>query len=72
MLKLTFAAAALALGIASASAMPVSNLAGVAPSQTEDVRLVCNRWGRCWRTGPVYGGYRAYGYRGGYRGYRRW
>jgi hypothetical protein len=32
--------------------------------QADQVRLVCNRWGRCWHVG----GYR---YRGGYRrGYR--
>ena len=41
----------------------------------EQVRLVCNQWGRCWRTGPRYYGYgydgarpyygRGYGYYGG-------
>ncbi len=77
-LKITLAAIALSagLGMSAASAMPVSDLGGVkaGPSaQVDQVRLVCNRWGRCWRTGGYryYGGYR--GYRGyGYRHYRRW
>ena len=75
-IKLTLAAAVLTIGIAaSAAALPVDKLgtAKVDGIQADQVRLVCNRYGRCWRTGyPVYRyGYR--GYRGyGYRGYRRW
>ena len=79
-IKLTLAAATLTIGIAaSASALPVDKLSTIAVDgiQADQVRLVCNRYGRCWRTGyPVYRGYgyRRYGYRGyGYRGgYRRW
>jgi hypothetical protein len=74
-IKLAFAAAALTVGLAaSASAMPVGKLgqgaANSAANQVEQVRLVCNRWGRCWRTGPYYGygyGYRSYGWDRGYR-----
>jgi hypothetical protein len=55
--------------------MPIGNLGNAATtgSDVQDVRLVCNRWGRCWRTGRYYGpryrpyygygyGYPAYGY----------
>lgn len=69
-LKLTLAAATLSVGLAaSASAMPLSNLGtvDVGSAQVDQVRLVCNRWGRCWRVGGW--GYRRYGWR---RGYRRW
>ena len=72
-IKLTLAAATVTIGIAaSASALPVDKLGIVEANgiQADQVRLVCNRWGRCWHTG----GYRAYRY--GYRrhryGYRRW
>lgn len=39
-----------------ASAMPVDTgaAASVAGSSATEVRLVCNRWGRCWRTRPAY------------------
>ena len=47
-----------------ASAFPVAPLGEVA-SPVEQVRLVCNEWGRCWRTGPRY-------YRYGYYGPRRY
>lgn len=65
--KLTLAAAALSVGcVVSASAMPMQSLGTeVTGNQVDQVRLVCNRWGRCWH---VYGGYR--GYYGGY-GWRR-
>jgi hypothetical protein len=68
-LKLTIVAATLSVGLAaSASAMPVGKIAPGASTQAEQVRLVCNRWGRCWRTGGF-----TYGYRGGYyRGHRGW
>jgi hypothetical protein len=77
-LKLTLAAATFSVGLAaSASAMPVGNIAPVngASAPVEQVRLVCNRWGNCYHVGGYgwRGGYRgAYrgGYRGGYRG--RW
>jgi hypothetical protein len=50
--------------------MPVGHIAPGASSNIEQVRLVCNRWGHCWRTGPSYG-YRAYGWdRGYHRGWR--
>jgi hypothetical protein len=65
-LKLTVAAAALTLGLAvSASAMPIQKLdTGITAPQVDQVRLVCNRWGRCWHVG-------GWGYRPGWR-YRRW
>ena len=76
-LKLTLAAATFSVALAaSASAMPVGNIggigSGVGSAQPEQVRLVCNQWGRCWRVGGyVYRGGR--GWRGrGYRGGRRW
>ena len=63
-IKLTLAAATLTIGIAaSAAALPIDKLGTVEVDgiQADQVRLVCNRWGRCWRTGyPVY---RGYGYR---------
>lgn len=66
------------LSAGAASAMPAGpvSAAGV-NSDIEQVRLVCNRWGRCWRTGPVYVrpyGYYGYGYRRPryYGYYRRW
>jgi hypothetical protein len=69
-LKLTLAAATFTVGLgASASAMPVGNLGTVnaGGAQPEQVRMVCNRWGRCWNTrGYGYG----YGYGGGWRGHR--
>jgi hypothetical protein len=79
--KLTLAIAALVIGLgtASATAMPVDNLAGVGTGlKVDQVRIVCNAWGRCWRR-PNYD-YGAYGYyprrhiyRGwGWRHYRRW
>ena len=67
----------LTLAATSSSAMPVSNLGAAVSSDVEQARVVCNRWGRCWRTGPRYGyyapryhrpyAYRPYGY--GYRPY---
>ena len=40
--------------------------------QADHVRLVCNRWGRCWRVGGYGYGYRGGWRRGWHRGYRRW
>jgi hypothetical protein len=74
-IKLTFAAAVFTLGLAtSASALPVNHLGGLKAQgiQVDQVRLVCNRWGRCWHVGGYsyrYGYHRYHGYR---RGWRRW
>ena len=57
-------ASVLAFGTGVASAFPVAPI-GQAASPVEQVRLVCNEWGRCWRTGPRY-------YRYGYYGPRRY
>jgi hypothetical protein len=74
LLGLAAAGAVSVLGIGAASAFPMAPLGEVA-SPVEQVRLVCNEWGRCWRTGPRYyryGGYygprRYYGPRYGYYG----
>lgn len=68
-----------ALTAGSASAMPLGSSNGIS-SDVEQVRLVCDAYGRCFRTaprryyggGPVvrygYGGYRHRGWRHG----RRW
>jgi hypothetical protein len=59
---LALLSAAAVFAATSASAMPIAP--PVAPtSGVEQVRVVCNEWGRCWRQ-PDY--YRPYGY---YRGY---
>ena len=75
------AAAIGTISIGIASAMPVNNLAGLGESYVQDVRLVCDRYGRCYNTRrayrsypyaqPYYGGgyYSGYGpgyYSGGY------
>ena len=74
-LKLSLAAIAICtgLGMSGASALPLTDLSGVAnatgpTAQVDQVRLVCNRWGRCWRVGGWNRGYRG----GWHRGYRRW
>lgn len=48
-----------AFSAAPASAAPmvdrgVSAAIQLEHSQVEKARLVCNAWGRCWRTGPRY------------------
>ena len=55
-------AAAGTITASAASAMPLSNLGAAAQSNDaiQEVRLVCDRWGRCWRTAPRYN----YGYYG--------
>jgi hypothetical protein len=60
-----------ALGAAPAAAMPVNNLAAAAPSNVENVRLVCGPY-RCWYRPSYYVGPRYYGRRfyGGWGG--RW
>ena len=65
----TLAGASL-LTCGAASAFPAAPFGDVV-SPIEQVRLVCNEWGRCWRTGPSYyrSGYyapRRYGYGYGY------
>ena len=70
-----------ALGAGSASAMPIGLAAGGSIGQSgniEQVRLVCDEYGRCWRRpnygyGPRYGygGGPRYGFGGGYGGPRR-
>jgi hypothetical protein len=76
-LRMTIAGAlfagTMALGAGQASAMPAIDhgLAATQGVQAEQVRWVCNPWGRCWwRPGPrFYGGYGFYRprpYWGGY------
>jgi hypothetical protein len=90
MINLKYAAAgfaalgAVALGPSAASAMPNGLPAAAGqPSNVENVRMVCNAWGRCWwrpnyYVGPAvrygYAGPRYYGRGFGYhRGWgRRW
>jgi hypothetical protein len=73
-LSLLAAAGIGAISIGSASAMPVSNLAGLSESHVQDVRLVCDRYGRCYNTRRAYRTYpyaqRYYG-DGYYSGYGR-
>lgn len=56
-LKTALIAAALA-GAAFAStaarAAPAFDSGVAAPALTQDVRVVCDEWGRCWRTRPRY------------------
>ena len=69
--------AALSTGAASAMPIGLATNADVA-SNVEQVRLVCDRFGRCFRThgygyGPRYGFGPRYGYGGGWRGgHRGW
>ena len=68
-LRLTALAGLLAVGFAgNAQAMPVSNLAALETgAQPEAIRLVCDRFGRCWRQRrPIY---RPYAYVPGPRFY---
>lgn len=92
-LKLALVAAAAVGGVAlssgAASAAMLNGLPGAAQAagtpaaQTDQVRYVCNAWGRCWWRPNYYGAYgyygprfygpRVYGPRWGYRhGWRRW
>lgn len=78
MMLATFAAAALLTGGAGAAPLDPANIGSAQASNVDQVRLVCNEYGRCWRTrGPRYvqRGYddnddsyvvrRGYGYYGG-------
>ena len=53
-LTLLAAAGIGAISIGSVSAMPVSNLAGLSESHVQDVRSVCDRFGRCYNTRRAY------------------
>jgi hypothetical protein len=67
-IKLALIAGVLATGLSGgAQAMPVGNLAAIdsAAAAPEQVRWVCNAWGRCWWRPGRY--YRPYAY---YRGPR--
>ena len=72
-LSLLAAAAISTISIGSVSAMPVNNLAGLGESHFQDVRLVCDRFGRCYNTRHAYRSYpyarRYYGGPGYYSGY---
>ena len=63
-LSLLAAAAVGAISIGSVSAMPVNNLAGLGETHFQDVRLVCDRFGRCYNTRRAYRPYYAQGYYG--------
>jgi hypothetical protein len=65
------AAALAALGMTSASAMPAAGLnrATNEVANTEQVRLVCNEWGRCWHRPDYFYGGPAFYYGGGPRFY---
>jgi hypothetical protein len=71
--RTTVAAATLLVGVAAtASAMPVQQLGtGMTSAKVDQVRLVCNRWGRCWHTYGWRRGYYSYGYYPRWR-YQRW
>ena len=60
---LTLLAAAAAIGavsIGSASAMPFNNVsAALGESHVQNVRVVCNRYGRCYNTRRAYRSYYA-------------
>jgi hypothetical protein len=60
-----FGAAAFSMG--SASALPMGLVAG--PSNLEQVRLVCDRHGRCYRTRPRVYAAPSYGYGPSYYDY---
>src|SRR5476649_1894965 len=53
-LGLLAAAAIGAISIGSVYAMPANNWAGLGESHLQDVRLVCDRFGRCYNTRGVY------------------
>jgi len=63
-IKLLVVAAALCGGLTAtaATAMPIAPVPTNSAANVEQVRLVCNAYGRCWWRPNYYGGYRAYGY----------
>lgn len=74
-LLISLLAGAGALVATGAQAAPLSPVAPVIDSGVENVRMVCNEYGRCWRErGPRYvyrDSYNYYGPRYGYRHYDR-
>ncbi|MFZ0030151.1 MAG: hypothetical protein WAK72_28795 [Pseudolabrys sp.] len=73
-MKLLVGAAALcggltAIAATAATAMPIAPIPANSAANIEQVRLVCNAYGRCWSRPNYYGGYRAYGY---YPRHRYW
>jgi hypothetical protein len=73
-LLISLLAGAGALVATGAQAAPLSPVAPVIDSGVENVRMVCNQWGRCWRErGPRYvyrDSYNYYGPRHRYRHHR--
>jgi hypothetical protein len=61
-LNLLAAAAVGVISIGSASAMPVNNLAGLGESHLQDVRLVCDSFGRRYNTRRYYRSYSSRSY----------
>ena len=63
-IKLLVVASALCGGLTAtaATAMPIAPVPTNSAASIEQVRLVCNAYGRCWWRPNYYGGYRAYGY----------
>ena len=70
-IKLLVVAAALcgSLTMTAATAMPIAPVPANSAANVEQVRMVCNAYGRCWWRPNYYGGYRAYGY---YPRHRYW
>ena len=60
-IKLLAAAVTLCGGLTAtaASAMPIAPVPANSAENMEQVRLVCNYYGRCWWRPNYYGGYRA-------------
>ena len=72
-LALLAASAIGAVSIGSASAMPFANPAAAQESLVQDVRVVCDRFGRCYNTNRNarrHYGHRAYRHRGYHSSYR--
>ena len=71
-LALLAASAIGAVSIGSAAAMPFANPASAQESLVQDVRVVCDRFGRCYNTNRSARYYapraQRYGYRSSYRG----
>ena len=63
-IKLLVGAAALCGGLTAtaATAMPIAPVPANSAANVEQVRMVCNHYGRCWWRPNYYGGYRAYSY----------
>jgi hypothetical protein len=73
-LAVSLLAGAAALAVtSSAQAAPLMPTAPVVDNGIENVRVVCNEWGRCWRTrGPSYYGDSYNYYEPSYRHHRRY